>query len=270
MSTLSRIQNPFSSPSAPSFARFGFAGACLSALEVGGDFFELVPLSETVQLMVIADVMGKGLPASLFADSLRTLVRALAKPGVQPSELLSEINQLMFEDLSSADMFITLQIVRADLHQGLLHVSNAGHCPLLLCDGSGCSKAIAPDGLPLGIQLDATFRQECAVLPSFGAALLYTDGLTEARNRQGHLFGEPRLTNWLSQAIAENQTALHLKASLLEALHTFQAGAQATDDQTFLILADEKPRAAASLVCPENMWPIDWQAQDKLVPQIGR
>lgn len=266
MSTVSRLQNGLMPRIYPSLNGFGLAGKCLSAQEVGGDFFEVMPLTESSVLMVIADVMGKGITASLFADSLRTLIRALAKPGVRPAQLISEINHLMFEDLSSADMFITLQIATADLFLRRLSVSNAGHCPLLLCDGAGNSRAIAPDGMPLGIQMDGTFGEECASLPSSGTVLLYTDGLTEARNRSGDFFGQYRLETWLSQAIGAHQTVWELRASLLEQLQIFQEGTQASDDQTFLILLDEAPRTAPSLMDKALRAPIEWP--EELLPQL--
>jgi len=240
-------------------------------MEVGGDFYEVVALSENSLLMVIADVMGKGLPASLFADSLRTLVRALAKPGVSPSGLLSEINHLMFEDLSSADIFITLQVITAELRERRLKVSNAGHCPLLVSDESGHFRAIAADGMPLGIQMDAIFCEECTRLPIFGSALLYTDGVTEARNSQGQFYGQQRLEDWLNKNATENQTALQLRAGLLEELNTFQEGVRAEDDQTFLILVDEMPREAASVFGSQDLrWSLPWDHPERLVRQFRR
>jgi sigma-B regulation protein RsbU (phosphoserine phosphatase) len=267
MSIVSRLQNGLMPRIYPSLNGFGLAGKCLSAQEVGGDFFEVMPLTESSVLMVIADVMGKGITASLFADSLRTLIRALAKPGVSPAQLISEINQLMFEDLSSADMFITLQIATADLFLRRLNVSNAGHCPLLLCDGAGHSRAIAPEGMPLGIQMAGTYEEECARVPQCGAVLLYTDGLTEARNRSGDFFGQHRLEAWLGRAIGEHQTALALRTNLVEQLLLFQEDTQASDDQTFLILSDESPRTALSLMdngTPRA--PIEWP--EELLPQL--
>lgn len=271
MNALSETQAALPLASSPFSSGFGVAGTCLSALEVGGDFYEVLPLSETSLLLVVADVMGKGLAASVFADSLRTLVRALAKPDLQPSDLLSEINRLMFKDLSSADMFITLQVVTADLDRRRLNISNAGHCPLLLCDGSGHSWAVAPDGLPLGIQMDARFCEESRSFPSCGAALLYTDGLTEARNSSGQFFGQDRLEEWFGMAAGQSQTAQELRINLLQRLHVFQEGAPATDDQTFLILTDETPRTSDLWTNrATSWWPIQWGHRGGFLPQFSR
>src|SRR5579872_4022108 len=84
---------------------FGYAGYCQSALDAGGgDLYDIVPLADHCFLLVMADVMGKGLTASLFAASLRTLVRAVAGPDADPEQCLAEVNQILFDELSRADM----------------------------------------------------------------------------------------------------------------------------------------------------------------------
>src|SRR5262249_46585052 len=160
--------------------------------EVGGDLSDVVHLSDTSLLIVMADVMGKGLPAALFAASLRTLIRALASPGIEPSEFLAELNHLMFEQLSSADTFITAQLAVADLDQRRLLVANAGHCPLLISNGVHRTRTIAPAGMPLGVDKNAMFFTEGVALGPSTSALLYTDGVTEARNPAGETFGQLR------------------------------------------------------------------------------
>lgn len=229
-----------------------WAGSCRSALEVGGDFYDVVSLSESSALIAIADVMGKGLPAALFAGSLRTLVRALAKPDVAPAELLSELNNLLFEELSSAEIFITIQLVVTDRYHGHLHIASAGHCPLLVCDRNGRTRSVSPNGMPLGIQRDADFRNESTLLPRFGSVLLYTDGVTEARDRHGRFFGRERLENWLCRTVRRSQSALELKTDLLRELSAFQGSVRGADDQSFLILTDETPRPVAPLSIRQN------------------
>src|SRR5690349_4433642 len=134
----------------PKLPGFGLAGYCQSARQVGGDFYDVLPLSDTRALLVVADVMGKGVPAALFAASLRVLVRSLVERKLRPHELLRRINRQMYEELSSVDMFITAQFVEIDTACRVLRVANAGHCPLLASDGCGPTQVIAPDGLPLG------------------------------------------------------------------------------------------------------------------------
>jgi sigma-B regulation protein RsbU (phosphoserine phosphatase) len=191
--------------------------------------------------------MGKGLPASVFASSLRTLVRALAHPCVSPAHLLSELNDLMFEQLSSADIFITAQLVLADLRQRHLSIASAGHCPLLISSGSYRTCALAPDAIPLGIQKHSVFFEQLAPLEPFGSVLLYTDGLTEARNSSGDFFGQSRLETWFTAKVGDGASAAQLKEGLLDELRSFQAGKRPVDDQTFVVLSDETPRTALNL-----------------------
>lgn len=236
------------SPGVTHFPGFGYAGFCRSALEAGGgDLCDVVALSDHSLLLVMADVMGKGVSAALFSASLRTLVRAVAVPDADPGQCLAEVNQLMFDELSNADMFITAQLAVADLASRQLLIGNAGHCPLLVSDGFHSLRAFAPRGMPLGIQRDALFASESVSLEPFSSVLLYTDGITEVRNPAGRMFGQPSLERWFRHASANCQTAGLLRQSLLQELLEFQSGLPASDDQSFLMLSDEMPRPAAML-----------------------
>ena len=222
----------------PQLTGFGLAGYCESARQVGGDFYDVVKLSDHSLLMVIADVMGKGIPAAMFAATLRSLLRALPELTHQPSELLSRVNRLLFDELSEVDMFITAQLVYVDASQRRLITASAGHCPLLLAvPGEGAVQALSPEGMPLGILPDTPFTEESAELPNNYRVLLYTDGLTEARNGQAELFGQERLVEWLKQSTAWPRKAEELKDALVAELLKFQANTSLKDDQTFLIMA---------------------------------
>jgi serine phosphatase RsbU (regulator of sigma subunit) len=247
MATAGMLSLVGASTLAPCAPSYGFAGFSRSAMEVGGDLFDVVPLDENSTLLVMADVMGKGLPASLFAASLRTLVRALAKPEGQPVDWLTELNDLMFEQLSNEDVFITAQLVLADFLNHELRVANAGHCPLLISDGVHHTRAIAPEGMPLGIQRYIFFSEERVRLQPFSSTLLYTDGVTEAQDDTGSFFGQARLEQWLHGAVANGFNSVQLKQSLLQELVEFQGTSSPADDQTFLILSDETPRSAGLL-----------------------
>jgi serine phosphatase RsbU (regulator of sigma subunit)/anti-sigma regulatory factor (Ser/Thr protein kinase) len=222
----------------PQLTGVGLAGYCESARQVGGDFYDVVKLSDHSLLMVIADVMGKGIPAAMFAATLRSLLRALPELTHQPSELLSRVNRLLFDELSEVDMFITAQLVYVDASQRRLITASAGHCPLLLAvPGEDAVQALSPEGMPLGILPDTPFTEESANLPGNDRVLLYTDGLTEARNGQAELFGQERLVEWLKRSTAWPRNAEELKDALVAELVKFQANTSLKDDQTFLIMA---------------------------------
>ena len=140
--------------------------------------------------------MGKGVLAAMFAAILRAVLRATPELNREPAALLTRVNQLLFDELSGVDMFITAQLAFVDVKARKLIVGSAGHCPLLVADGSGV-KSLSPEGMPLGILADTVFANETVDLPEHCRVLLYTDGLTEAMNAAGERFGQERLTDWL-------------------------------------------------------------------------
>jgi serine phosphatase RsbU (regulator of sigma subunit) len=149
------------------------------------------------------------------------------------------MNKRLFQELSSVDMFITVQVAVVDAQRRSLVVANAGHCPLLLTDGFNAIKSLAPEGPPLGILPEASFTEQTVSLDEFSCALFYTDGLTEARNEEGALFGQTGLENWLSQNALLNKNAAQLKQHFLAELRQFQGGTTPADDQTFVLLVPE-------------------------------
>lgn len=240
-----RIQQSLLPRRFPRLPGFGIAGFCLSARQVGGDFYDVITAGPGKALLVVADVMGKGIPAALFGATLHTLIRAVAEWSYEPAALLKRVNRLIFDDLSKVDMFITASVALIDTRRHKLSVANAGHCPLLLKTPASPVRAISAEGVPLGIVPDAIFEQQDFPLNACQSALLYTDGLTEACNGKGEFFGQSRLIDWLSQAGSGQSSATSLRDHFQLHLHSFQACAPPRDDQTFLILAREVPEEAS-------------------------
>jgi serine phosphatase RsbU (regulator of sigma subunit)/anti-sigma regulatory factor (Ser/Thr protein kinase) len=220
---------------------FGLAGHCYSARQVGGDFYDVVQVSESSLLLIIADVMGKGIPAAMFAAILRSLLRAAPEFSQNPGALLARVNRLLYEDLSQVEMFITAEVVYLDLEKRKLIAASAGHCPILLGSPNMENiQAISPDGIPLGILSDAAFETQVMDLPAGARLLLYTDGLTEAQDGHGNFFGDQKLLEWFRKEVAGATPADELKRSLAVQLQDFQGTSALYDDQTFLVLADEE------------------------------
>jgi serine phosphatase RsbU (regulator of sigma subunit)/anti-sigma regulatory factor (Ser/Thr protein kinase) len=234
-----QIQRSLLPKSIPSLPGMNLAGFCQSAHQVGGDFYDVLKVRDDAVLLVIADVMGKGIPAAMFAAILRSLLRAAPEWMDQPATLLERANRLMYEELSAVDMFITAQLVFVDAKNRRITAASAGHCPgLLTVDERGSIVSIAPDGLPLGIEPDTTFCSHTETLREPAKLLLYTDGLTEARNPHGEFFGQDRLMKWLRKEGGRRASAQEFADELADYLTKFQSSAAQTDDQTFLILAE--------------------------------
>ncbi len=230
------IQRSLLPISLPQLPGFSLAAFCRNAHEVGGDFYDVLEINEHSLLLVIADVMGKGIPAAMFAAILRTLLRAAPELAQQPSALLTRVNRFLFPDLSAVDMFITAQLAFVDARGRKIVTASAGHCPLLVAS----SKEVAifsPEGMPLGITPDTKYQDETLDLPVNCNVLLYTDGLTDALDAKKEYFGQQRLMDWLKRTTATRKKAEQLKDDLAHQLAQHQLNTVLNDDQTFLILA---------------------------------
>jgi anti-sigma regulatory factor (Ser/Thr protein kinase) len=217
----------------PELPGFELAGFSRSAENVGGDFYDALKIGDDAALLVIADVMGKGILAAMFAAILRAVLRSLPGLTRQPAALLARVNHLLFGQLSSVDRFITAQVALVDANTRRMVVASAGHCPLLIADGSPV-RSVSPEGMPLGILPDTVFASEMVELPRHCRVLLYTDGLTEALGAEGERYGPERLSAWLAGA---NGNAKELKGELAQELADFQRKISLNDDQTFLMMS---------------------------------
>jgi serine phosphatase RsbU (regulator of sigma subunit)/anti-sigma regulatory factor (Ser/Thr protein kinase) len=233
-----RIQRALLPPSLPQPANFTLAASWESARQVGGDFYDAIPLGDHSVLLVVADVMGKGVPAAMFATIVRSLVRALAARSHHPAKLLRRLNELLYAELSTVGMFVTAQLVFVDLERRRLVSASAGHCPILIAAGADV-RTLRVTGTPLGILPDARYRQQTATLAAPATVVLYTDGLTEAQNPAGEMFGHERLAAWLRESFSPVRRAEQMRDDLTAELARFRGGAPLRDDQAFLILAEE-------------------------------
>lgn len=233
-----RIQRALLPRSLPQLAKFRLAAHWESARQVGGDFYDAIPLSDHSVLLVVADVMGKGVPAAMFATIMRSLLRAMAARSHHPARLLKRLNELLYEELSTVGMFITAQLVFVDLNRRQLVAASAGHCPVLLVSGDHV-RTLRVAGTPLGILPNTSFRQHTATLASPAGLLLYTDGVTEAVNPAGEMFGHERLAQWLASRAQLPLSAESVREGLAAEMARFRGAAALRDDQAFLMLAEE-------------------------------
>jgi serine phosphatase RsbU (regulator of sigma subunit)/anti-sigma regulatory factor (Ser/Thr protein kinase) len=221
----------------PACRPFELSAACQSALQVGGDFFDLIPAADGALLLVIADVMGKGVPAALFAAVLRSTLRSMPQLFAEPGELLAAANRTLFPDLSRVDMFVTAQVAYLNPQRQQIISASAGHCPLLVWQpGAKEAVALGQSGFPLGIEPLTRYAQIETFLPPKSAALLHTDGLSETRNVAGEMLGEKKLLQFLAQTAAQTGDAAAGKNFLLSCLADFCGPAPMTDDQTLILI----------------------------------
>jgi serine phosphatase RsbU (regulator of sigma subunit)/GAF domain-containing protein len=168
------------------------------ARQVGGDFYDFIPLDKgsdsTRWGIVIADVTDKGIPAALFMALCRTLLRSVAINRVDPGSTLTRLNELLFSD-TQADLLVSLFYAVWEPESSTLSYANAGHNPPLLFRPYHPAEILAEHGIVLGATLDASYETYSVKLEQGELVVLYTDGVTEASNDDGEMFGLHRLEN---------------------------------------------------------------------------
>jgi len=169
----------------PAIAGFDIDAVYKPAGQVGGDFFQVLPVCDGCALIVIGDVSGKGMPAAMTVSLLVGTVRTLAHYTQSPGEILSAMNQRMLA--RSKDGFTTCLVLRIDV-DGAVTAANAGHLPPYL----GAQELAVNNGLPLGLAADAVYAESSFHLGVGQELTLLTDGIAEARCKAGELFGFER------------------------------------------------------------------------------
>ena len=223
----------------PSNAEFEMHGSVTPAKEVGGDFYDFYRLEDGEIGIVIADVSGKGVPAALFMMVCRTLLKGVAIGHRSPAQVLTEVNDMLFEE-NRTTMFVTVFYGVFDPRTGALTYSNAGHEPPVLRRNDGSTEVLpTTGGVALGIVEDMQFEERSVELARDELAYLFTDGVTEALNEAGEEFGNERL----HAAIAGlgDGPARENGLSLVRAVGEFAGEAEQFDDLTCLVLRTGAP-----------------------------
>jgi len=241
------IQQSLFPKSLPTPAGLQLSAHSQSVREVGGDFFDAIQFGDAGVLLVIADVMGKGVPAALFAAIFRSQLRSRLDLAARPADLMSWLNKALFADLDGVDMFITAQLAYLDIHTRTLTVASAGHSPMLLVMGEDANLLeVCGEAPPIGISPTPVYRESHFTLESPARILLYTDGVTETRNSAGSLLGAKRLTEWFRGTAVQSLGADETSASLMQLMGGFQSNMPASDDVTYLILTEEPSTTSLS------------------------
>ncbi len=219
------------------------AALCVPAREVGGDYYDFLPLADDRLGLLIADVSGKGTSAALYMAELKGLMLSLSRIHTSPRALLIEANEIIAQHLDSRS-FITMTYAIVDRRARTLTCARAGHTPFMRVstggNGSPHVDVFAPDGMVLGLNLDRGERfQGCLeelTLPIEKGDLLFffTDGISEAMDGDGSCFGESRLSALLAEHAALAPEAI--RDRLMAEVAVFVHGQPQHDDITMVIL----------------------------------
>jgi len=219
----------------PSGNNFRISGFMEPARNVGGDFFDVYKLASGKVGMAIADVSDKGVPAALFMMSSRTLMKGAAIGTHDPAVVLEEVNRLLLED-NTANMFVTVLYAVIDTDSGKVTYANGGHNPPMLVKQDGSASLLPmPGGIALGMFDTVPFSNSQYQLETGDTLFLYTDGITEAVNRQGEFFEEERMLDVASKAIIAGSS--DPVNDIVQAVHTFSQGLDQTDDITCIAIS---------------------------------
>jgi len=212
---------------------------CQPAREVGGDFYDFHFLSEGRLGLVVGDATGKGVPAALVMTGVCAFLGgvATASGSSSPGEVLAQVNEALLARIAP-NMFVTCFYAILDPESGSLTYANAGHS-LPCCRRQDAATDLSARGMPLGLMPKMSYEAKETILGPGEGVLFYTDGLIEAHNPQGEMFGTPRLRKLLSHHLMGEAD---LSATLLEELYSFVGeGWEQEDDITLLTLGRSAP-----------------------------
>ncbi|HAH07410.1 MAG TPA: serine/threonine protein phosphatase [Elusimicrobia bacterium] len=228
MSTLPKIFPPL-----PDIQELEMYAMIEPAREVGGDLYDFYLTAPERFCFVIGDVSGKGVPASLFMAVSKTLLKSMADHFRSPAEVLRHVN----DDLSDGNekaMFVTVFFAAVDTKTGEVEYSNGGHNPpLLMRKGAAPEFLAGGEGMAVGALKGAGFSKAALKFAPGDRLFLYTDGVTEAMDPSGALYGEERMLEVLRAGAGKTPKAMIL--DLLESVHAFSKG-EHSDDITMMAL----------------------------------
>ncbi len=220
----------------PQWGEYSFSAFSRAALEVGGDYYDVVNVDEDRIMIVIADAAGKGVPACMLMSMCRSFVRSLVEHYTDLGKFLEHLNRRLHSDTDLAH-FLTMALIVIDKKTHVCEYGSAGHVKLLLRLPSGQIRAVKPEGPALGLlpnEIGLNFETLSFCFPPGASLLLITDGITEALNSQEEEFGIERL----QQVWERNQNASlsELTEIVLSEVQKFAGNVPQADDQTLFVV----------------------------------
>jgi sigma-B regulation protein RsbU (phosphoserine phosphatase) len=236
---------PVEPPRVPGLA---IADLCEPAREVGGDYYDFFEIGPRQIGVLIADVSGKGTSAALYMAELKGLMLALSHQERSPRKLLIDVNRRLADHLDNRS-FITMTYAIIDLDAATLTLARAGHTPTVVVS-SGASHLITPDGMVLGLRLpgagerfEKMLCEHSQPLSPGDVIVMYTDGITEAMDADGELFGDTALAHLL--ASQQHLDAAGIRERVLREVKAFVGDAEPHDDMTMVVVKIGEIGAAA-------------------------
>ena len=230
---------PIQPPVMPGLA---LADLCEPAREVGGDYYDFFELGPGRLGVLVADVSGKGTSAALYMAELKGLMLALSRTETSPRRLLTAVNHLLAAHLDNRS-FVTAVYAVVDLQEMTLTFSRAGHTPIMVVS-RGREEVLLPGGMVLGLRIPGASERFEKLLEEYTRPLtpgdvivLYTDGITEAMDFEGNLFGEEALARVLRASHTQDPAAI--RERVIRDVRAFVGDAEPHDDMTMVVIKVE-------------------------------
>ncbi len=228
-----RIQQSFLPRTAPSFAPFDMAGLNEPSSEVGGDYFDFIPITETDMGIAIGDVTGHGIGAALLMATFRACLRIESRNNFAIRTILSKVNDFLYET-NPPDAFVTAFYGVLDRKHQVLSYANAGHNPPILLRANGAVEWLWTGGTLLGAFPELDFEETSVRFNTGDLLLLYTDGVTESQDDSEREFGADRLLEKLMEY--RKLPAAELVQRIRDEVHAYRGAEAAQDDLTLTVM----------------------------------
>ncbi len=228
-------------PPFPDHKDFELYANMKTAKEVGGDFYDFYMLGDSTLGFLIADVSGKSIPGAMFMMTSKTVIRSLAENGSPPAEVFTLANEKLCKG-NDAEMFVTAWLGYLDLKTGLVRIANAGHNPPVLIRNGNANYIKLRSGLVLAGLDGMSYKEQTVQLQKGDILYLYTDGVTEAMDKDYQQYGEDRLKAVLSfgteppSSAQDNGITEAVCRTVGNDIAEFTAGAEQSDDITMLCI----------------------------------
>lgn len=234
MAMARRIQRGFLLSQFPAMPRLEVHALNVSSREVSGDFYDVVPAGDDAFLLAIADVAGKGVPAALLSSMLQASLRTQANTVRSTAQIVGTIN-VMIERSTAPEQFATLFVARVDESRLQMSYCNAGHNYPIVFRRDGSQVALDRGGTVVGIVDGVAYEEGTIALEPGDRVLFYTDGISEAEDPRGDLYGEERLYALL-RSLPGDLSARAALERVLAGVRGHLAGAEAGDDMTLMLM----------------------------------
>ena len=231
-----KIQNSLLPSVIPRIKGLDISGTMLPAMQVGGDYYDVIKITDSKAFVVVGDVSGKGLAASFYMSKLQTMVKLYCNEKNSPYDVLTKINSRIYKEMEK-NWFITCTIALFDSENKSLKICRAGHTPLSVVI-DGVIQDFIPDGIGIGLEEGKLFDQNLEELDlqltDKSLYCLYSDGVNEAMNDKNEMFGTTKFNDIL--LTQSNSSASEIQKEIIQSLSDHKGDAPQNDDITFVLV----------------------------------